>query len=549
MNQKENSDSSLYDAIMKGMESTNCSLWDITVLLYSSLINDLNTIDVHQSAFIRDYCDKDKERVDEWLISDSYKNFITTLKSPFQGNSNLRPSQKDEIIKQFKNFRTALGEAYNHLMFLSAIYTFLVCVDSQVDDWLTLWDQKEIGRLNANPDLGFSLYLRGTSMLKSAAEICEFATPDVQMNFSVTLKHLIFWPVNTNACGIHVPLPAAPFFKDDTGRLLKESEQGTPMRIAIIPFDCALFDCDGTGRATPPPFLSWKKRSESSGYWEYLPDAQERVTKKVIVLLDAALEQNPHIIIFPEYCIGPGQLKAIRDYITHRKEELRIKNLKFIVAGTTWETSTGENGATEFDNICHVISTCGIWKSYKAAEYCEVESYSYQYGEEDEQKVEFKGFTMVETLSHPAKELVAPYIQNVGYVQLPICRDIINSENIESIASIVAQRLIPAFVLVPAWSRSHDRFVNPLDRIVRIHRSCAILCNCCSAVLGNYVGLVGVPQKKQSPHDISMNKLECSRGACVENCTFESNRCVFLAIITNQASHTKDSIIFSLSRI
>ena len=155
---------------------------------------------------------------------------------------------------------------------------------------------------------------------------------------------------------------------------------------------------------------------------------------------------------------------------------------------------------------------------------------------------------MIETLSHPAREITIPYIQSIGYVYIPICRDVINSERDDSITGKIANYIKPALIIVPAFSTSHDRFIKPLDRFVRIHRSCVVLCNCCSCAKGEYVGLVGVPQQGQDVHDIKMNARPMMRGECAGTCASDKKNCVFYANITNEVSHTNDTLRFSLSQ-
>ena len=454
-------------------------------------------------------------------------------------NPYLRPTQKEFIIQEFKNTRTILGDHYNHLVFLSSVYSFLFCADSLVDVWLEKWDEKKVGPLNKNIEFGYALYLHGTSMLATAAKECEFPEQDVQINFSTSLSHLIFWPVDSIVHGVHIPQPAAPFFKWTLSDLRDTVALAISLRIAVLPLDCALFDSNTMRGNDTQPFIRMRNRGDSSIYWEYLPEGQTRITKKVISFLEAALERDPHIIVFPEYCIGPEQLEAIKNYIANHKTILNMKNLKFIVAGTTWTTVVKTDDIIEHDNICHVLSSCDCWRSYKEAEYCGVEW----------NELGLRYFNKVETLSNPAKELAIPYIQNVGFVQIPICRDVINSENADSITGIIAQRVAPALILVPACSPSHDRFISPLTRFARIHHSCAILCNCCSAAAGTHVGLVGVPQKTQQIHDIFMASKACERGLCSEKCVLEDCRCIFMAEITNRVNYTRDSIDFSISRI
>ena len=66
MNTKANENSSLFDKYIMDMENASRSLWDIIVLLFSNLVNDLNAISVHQSEFIRDYCDKKQTKTSKY---------------------------------------------------------------------------------------------------------------------------------------------------------------------------------------------------------------------------------------------------------------------------------------------------------------------------------------------------------------------------------------------------------------------------------------------------------------------------------------------------
>lgn len=536
MDKKVNSYNNLCDQMIAEMEAATCSWWDITVIAYAHLEKGLEAISVREAEFIRNY--GEKEYSDRWIYSEAYKRFKKIL-SASPKRYDLVYSDKASVIQEFKKIRTILSAAYDHLTFLSCIYSFLKCIDLSVDDWIGVWDEKEVGPLNGNIDYGFALYLRGEKMLTSAAKECSFYNQDLQMSFRTTLPHLIFWPVNTDLRGILIPLPTAPFFKETFNREARNSSLDVTLRIAVLPVDCTL---TGSANNNVQPFLRMHKRTESSVYWEYVPEGQERITAKVMRDLENVINWDPHIIIFPEYCIGEKQLVAIKEYLLENKKTLSTKNLKFIVAGTTYETVENENGSFEHDNVCHVITPSCTWRSYKAEEYCDVIG-------EVKNKNELKDFTNVEILSHPAKELVIPYIKNVGYVQIPICRDVINSENTESVTGLVAERISPTLILVPAWSKSHDRFIKPLDRFVGLYYSCAVLCNSCTAAQDTRIGFVGVPQRYQTIHDMYMKEVTIERDVCRENCANRNESCIFMAKITNKANHTRDSIVFSFSRV
>lgn len=537
MNKESNGDSSLFNQMLSELEKATRSWWDITVILYTYLVKGLEFISVREAEFIRDY--GDKEYSDKYIYTDAYKTFVKIL-SVSEDRYEISPSQMTEVIQEFKKIRAILGKDYNHLTVLSSIYSFLLCLDSYAGDWLDkIWDEKEVGPLNCNTELGFALYLRGNRMLTSAAKDCGFYDQNLQISFRAALPHLIFWQIRTNLRGVVIPLPSAPFFKGAINQKAQDGSLDISLRIAVLPLDCAL---SGSTEKSVQPYLKLHNRTNSSIYWEYAPDGQDRITAKLMKDLEAALKWNPHIIMFPEYSIGKEQLRKIEEYVLENKKTLIKKNLKFIIAGTTWETVEKEDGSFEYDNICHVIALTNTWKSYKAEEYCE-------YVGEAKNRDGSSLFTRVETLTHPAKELTTPYLQNIGYVQIPICRDVINSEGQQSIAGIVADRLSPTLILVPAWSPSHDRFIKPLDRFVGLYYSCVVLCNSCTAALGTRIGLAGVPQRYQAIHDMYMKHIPSECGVCRENCTSRDESCVFLANITNRANHTRDSIDFSFSRV
>lgn len=250
---------------------------------------------------------------------------------------------------------------------------------------------------------------------------------------------------------------------------------------------------------------------------EHLQSSIEKAKK----LLELAICEGANIIIFPEYVCFPKMQDAISDYlrdIADKHPDL-LNDLLLVVAGSGW--------TSDDNNVSIVFSSGGtpLGKHYKC------EAYHKKIEKEIKRKKgsEKKFIRIIEGLEDPGKESVIIQIPGLGSVMPAICRDISNSNLIETLARVFRID----FLMIPAWSNSlHNAFENQLCNITSTNRNtCSVVCNGCGGIDEKYWeqnrnrGLVVMPCQEghhitADPNMISVDEEDHVR-------CFECSGCIF----------------------
>jgi len=219
-----------------------------------------------------------------------------------------------------------------------------------------VWIKKQLfkGKVRAistNHECGYCLFLKEERMIdRLNAEVEFIGNLDLEINLTSPFRHLVFWNVGHTLSmpNIYSFPKQNPVIKRLVG---EEGDMRARLDIAIIPF----IHSWGQGMPKyPEPVQGHGVRL----FWRYPDEGIQRAKDRTLNLLRRALSQNPHIIIFPEYCIGPAQLCEIRKYLAEHSED--APNLLFLVAGSTWITEPDTSGGMDqHNNVSLVLDSKG----------------------------------------------------------------------------------------------------------------------------------------------------------------------------------------------
>lgn len=273
------------------------------------------------------------------------------------------------------------------------------------------------------------------------------------------------------------------------------------IKVAVIPFSCA-------------DMLHFPIVEGAKFIVEYKEWHKKYAQKRAIELLRAAIESGANIIVFPEFVCSPDIQKKISDtlMLLSKDSPQKLKDLLLVVAGTGWSDDS--------NNVAKIYNDKGILLG------CNYKYSSFSTGDDRE--------GMMEGLRDPGKETTIIKIPKIGNVQIGICRDISESGFTKDLARIFS----PAFLLVPAWSKSIARgFQTQLQSVIsQNYTTVVVLCNCCEAFketnsFREKIGMVLTPHKektiiigKETPICRKESScLECMEKLCFFSCSFDFN--------------------------
>ena len=235
--------------------------------------------------------------------------------------------------------------------------------------------------------------------------------------------------------------------KEDKLHTIDRGDGTKVFRIAVVPF------CKG-------PVTSFESGAGALFHVRYEDDYDLKYGKIAVDLLDAAIKNNCHIVVFPEYVISKGILDLL---IKHLKEIHNSGNtsgnLLFVCAGTRWDESS--------NNIGTLIDANGtvLAEQYKSVPY----------------RNKIDGIEYVEDLKKPGKRIDLLDFKGFGRVQFSICRDVCSTD-INSNHSVIFNLFHPDLVLIPAWSGSLTRGFGAAFEYMGRLGAVSILGNCCESI-------------------------------------------------------------------
>lgn len=272
---------------------------------------------------------------------------------------------------------------------------------------------------------------------------------------------------------------------------LNRQQEKKEIKIAVIPgsrtADFQFSECEGSAIKV-----------------EYPAKTQQRIIDSIILSLDSAVEVGADIIVLPEYVTSPEIYDTVCTHLKKLYITTDISRQPFLIfSGSTW--------MNDDNNVMRILDACGD----------EIGVY-YKYSPFTKKKKGEKGFVQCEKLSSPGRfcDLVA--VENIGMFLPAICRDVIDADYTENISRM----LLPAFVIISAWSRSVASFVQRQKELANKYFVSSVLANACSAVSENadVIGNAAIVHKEGTVAG-SLIKDIC-RNSCNELC--KESACVFI---------------------
>ena len=261
------------------------------------------------------------------------------------------------------------------------------------------------------------------------------------------LSELFFIPRDRLPRKSEVTFASYPPKKGVLDSVLRDDKTKT-LRIAVVPF------CQK--RVTEFPVVLGSLFTVKHSLKDYDKDY------KVIAvdLLNAAIKNSCHIVVFPEFMMSQTILDALEDELCRKHNSNEgTENLLLVCAGTRWDESN--------NNIGTLLSAEGVVliEKFKTEPY----------------KTNIKGKDYVEYLNDPGRVIQLLDVEGFGRVQLSVCRDVCATKG-DSDHNRIFSLFHPDLVLVPAWSGSViSGFAGQFEDMGK-KGAVSILGNCCEAI-------------------------------------------------------------------
>lgn len=241
------------------------------------------------------------------------------------------------------------------------------------------------------------------------------------------------------------------------------------------------------------------KDIEGEFYIKYCIEWDDDNIQRILALLDLAIDQGSHIIVFPEFIMSEPMLKAIQDHLGELENGKR-NQLLLVLAGTHYDWDEGKRRG---NNVLHILNANGtdIGVYYKYSPF-RVQSEERMHGADLQKKDSSpvissrKYYKCCEILSDKGKECTLIDIEYIGRVLPAVCRDVIDGEYTLNLANA----FLPSLLLIPAWSKSVYSFDTKLESIAKDIHTTSLLCNCCDAVAAGKktIGRFCMPVKQKT---------------------------------------------------
>lgn len=268
----------------------------------------------------------------------------------------------------------------------------------------------------------------------------------------------------------------------------KQCRERKRLRIASIPFAGfpTFFFCNKGSKIPVTDLL----HLEGEFYIRYDPDRERQNTHRATALLDAAIQDGANIVVFPEFIMSPGMLKAIAEHLhACNQRDKESSQLIFVIAGTTYQHS-----GDQYSNVMHIIKANGTILPQTYYKFNPFYTENEPPDREQEETASAPHFKNIEMLTSPGKECTLLDVEGLALILPAICRDAIDGNYSQLLANIFH----PDICIVSAWSRSESTFHIQLEGIADTIHTTSLLCNCCDAIEKSgeaEIGLLVVPRK------------------------------------------------------
>lgn len=362
--------------------------------------------------------------------------------------------QKAYIVEQIQNIKLVSFQEYNQNQ-LSVIFTLLSVIDSLIPFW-NLREISEGTALNIGESRESHLvYPTGGKNIHEEL-IREIGRErKSHESFDEILTNLVFLKRTQLSPGAEIP---------EICFLSRRCSEGSAhIKVAVISgFRGEHFEIH--------------RKIGSTRVIRYHDEMQMEMARKAWEKMESAIALGVEFIILPEFCVSEKMLSYIKDQLAKWRAKSSQDNLIAVFPRSTWIESD--------DNVQIILDSWGEEQGryYKNAPYREPNKKgSYQF---------------VEGITHPGYRTCLFLVDGMGYILPATCRDVIDGQK----TTYLVQKFWPAFLFVPAWSRSGRSFAQPLKEYAADYFTNSVLCNACGA-LNNKTGVVGgvaIPQKDQT---------------------------------------------------
>ena len=192
------------------------------------------------------------------------------------------------------------------------------------------------------------------------------------------------------------------------------------------------------------------KGNEITGpfYVEYVPEYEEENIKRIIKLLDTAIQKEANIIVFPEFIMSEGMRNAIKEHLKQMPVQCK-KSLMLVFMGTFYQWNK-EN--YQGNNILYVFNAYGteVGRYYKYSPFL-IKGVEKIHGtlilSKESNLPERRTYSQTcEILSSPGEVCTLFDLVGIGRILPAICRDVIDGE----LTLLLANIFMPSLLIVPA---------------------------------------------------------------------------------------------------
>ena len=358
---------------------------------------------------------------------------------------------------------------------LTVIYCILASIDSVAMSWQKKWMSKNLGPLDKQRKTSFRVYFNLGRTLHE--EYINNVHRNRVMPSSFLEEFQSFRFIN-EAKWEKEGIPLVKYFTLPR-KFRADFEKMRSIRIAVIPVSCKenfrFVSAGGSGKKV-----------------DYSKHDQKQLGKKICYMIEAAVQAECNLIVFPEYTISPEIYEEIRRQLnkSHGK-------LLFVFAGTTW---TEDN-----NNVMRILDSWGelIGEYYKYTPFTQKEKGKH-------------GFKIWEALASPGKICDIIAIENIGIFLPSICRDMIDDDY----TSVLSKALLPLFVIISAYSKSVASFEQRQSELANKYFISSVLGNACSAVAksADKIGNGSIVHKTSTIAGVKIKGLERNQCNKDEDC-------------------------------
>lgn len=370
---------------------------------------------------------------------------------------------------------------------LTVIYCILTAIDSAADTWEKNRVRHTFGPLDRQHKTSYRVYFNMTKTIHQDYVYGVERSRVTSSDFFEQFENFRFINADRWKKSIEVPdikyLRLSKKWKENNGVIRK-------LKIAVIP-------------VSNEKNFEFKKIGNNRFVVDYSNHDQKHLAKKIAKTVETAISIGSNIIVLPEYVVSPQIYSSIQQQIKDCRRKLKEEmDLMLVFAGSTW---------MEDNNIMRILDSWGneVGKYYKYTPYTKMTNGKPK-------------MRLCEALNSPGKFCDMIAVEDVGLFLPAICRDMIDGDYTEELA----QLLLPAFVIIAAWSLSINQFVQRQKELANKYFISTVLANACSARKKRVlrIGNGGIASKKGTIAGTGMEYIK--REQCFECC--DSKGCFYM---------------------